>query len=168
MGKINVMRSLIYGLIGGLVSTIVMDLLSLIMLTIMGASFPSFLALIGKSILTLLGIQADFPLWQGLVLHYSIGILIGIVLSVASGMISMLHFSTRRKSMLISVVTIEIIGIILFYLMSLILSIAQSDMMTIYISGIFLHAIGGICLGLILYFEQHKKLPHRLSCNAPC
>jgi hypothetical protein len=154
MGKITIMRSLMYGLIGGLVSTALMDMISLVMFIIMGESFPSFFALIGRSILTLLGIYEDFPLWQGLVLHYSIGILLGLFLSLASRMIHILHFSTRGKSILICVLTIEIIGIALFYLMSVILNIPQSNMMVMYVSGIFLHAIGGICLGLILYFGQ--------------
>jgi len=160
MGKINITRSLIYGLIGGLVSTAVMDLLSLAVFTITGGSLPSFFALIGRTILTLLGIYVDFPLWQGLVMHYSIGILLGLFLSIACQMIQIVRFNTRWKSMLISVLTIEVIGIILFYLMSVILNIAQSEMMIIYISGIFLHGIGGIILGLILYYSQYKKATH--------
>jgi hypothetical protein len=159
MGKPNITRYLIYGLVGGLVSTALMDILSLVMFAIMGESFPSFFALIGRAILTLLGIHVDFPLWQGLVLHYSIGILIGLSLGVASVMINILRFNTRRKSMLISVLTIEVIGIVLFYLMSLILNIPQSKMIVTYISGIFLHGIGGICLGLILYYGWQKKPP---------
>jgi hypothetical protein len=158
MRKPTIARSIVYGIIAGLVSTALMDMISLVIYIIMGESFPSFFALIGRAILTLLGIHVDFPLWQGLVLHYSIGLLIGLSLGVASVLIDILRFSTRRRSMLISVLTIEIIGIALFYWMSLILNIPQSDMIIMYISGIFLHAIGGICLGLILYYGQHRKI----------
>jgi len=150
-------KSLLYGVIGGLVSTAVMDLLSLTVFIITGGSFPSFFAQIGRTILTLLGIQVDFPLWQGLVMHYSIGILLGIFLSLASQIVPLLQFNSLKKSMLICVIFIEAIGLVLFYLMSVILNILQSEMMLIYISGLFLHGIGGICLGLILFYSLRQK-----------
>jgi hypothetical protein len=158
MGKISMSKRLIYGLIGGVVSTIVMDLLSMIVFTITGKSFPSFFAMIGSTPLTLLGIHEDFPLWQGLVLHYSIGILLGIAISLGSEMIKGLHLDTRGKAILISVIPIEVIGFVLFYLMSVILAIPQADMMVMYLSGIVLHGIGGICLGLLLYYGKKREM----------
>jgi hypothetical protein len=106
----------------------------------------------------LIKIDVAFPLWQGLVLHYSIGILTGLVLGLATQIIGKLHFSSYRKSILFSIIITEIEGTTLFYLMSLILNIPQSEMMLMYGLGFFLHVIWGICLGVILYFGQRKNV----------
>jgi hypothetical protein len=156
MEKLIIMRSLKYGLIAGIVSTMVTDAVSLVLFLAMGESLPSFFALIGRSFLTLINADVAFPLWQGLVLHYSIGILTGLVLGLATRIIGKLHFSSYRKSILFSIIITEIEGTTLFYLMSLILNIPQSDMMIMYGLGFFLHVIWGTCLGLILCFGQQK------------
>jgi hypothetical protein len=159
MEKHNIIRSLKYGLIAGIVSTMVTDTVSLVLFLVMGESLPSFFALIGQSFLTLINVEVAYPLWQGLVLHYSIGILTGLVLGLATRTIGKLYFNSYRKSILFSIIITEIEGTTLFYLMSLILNIPQSEMIIMYGLGFFLHVIWGTCLGLILSFGQRKNVP---------
>jgi hypothetical protein len=157
MGKSSITRGIRYGIVGGLVATIVTDLASLIIFLILGESLPDFYALFGQSFLTLFHLQADYPLWQGLTLHYSIGILTGLGVGILIQRIILLEFNTYRRSIFISVIITQIEGLTLFYLMSLILHMPQSEMLLIYGMGIFLHTLWGTCLGTILGFGQRCK-----------
>jgi hypothetical protein len=163
MEKSSITRGIRYGIFGGLVATIVTDLVSLIMFLILGESLPDFYTLFGKSFLTLFHLQADYPLWQGLTLHYSIGILTGLMVSILTQRISLLKFNTYRKSILIAVIITQVEGLTLFYLMSVVLNMPQSEMLLIYGTGIFLHTVWGASLGSILCLGQRRKDPILIS-----
>jgi hypothetical protein len=162
MEKSSITRGIRYGIVGGLVATIITDLVSLIIFLVLGKSLPDFYTLFGKSFLTLFHLQADYPLWQGLTLHYSIGILTGLVVGILTQQISLINFSTYRRNIFISVIITQIEGLSLFYLMSLILNMPQSEMLLIYGMGIFLHTVWGTCLGSILCFG-HLALRSRTA-----
>jgi hypothetical protein len=157
MEKISIMKGIKYGLVAGLVSTLITDAVSLIIFFFLGESLLSFFALLGKSFLTLINVEETYPLWQGLTLHYSIGIITGLILGILTQRISLLRFNTYKKGIIIGVIITQIEGLTLFYLMSLILNIPQSEMMIMYGLGLFLHTIWGTCLGLILSFGQRRR-----------
>jgi hypothetical protein len=69
MEKSSITRGIKYGVVGGMVATIVTDLVSLIIFLILGESLPDFYTLFGKSFLTLFSLEAYYPLWQGLSLQ---------------------------------------------------------------------------------------------------
>ncbi len=159
MEKAGIARGIRYGVAGGLVGTIVTDLVSLIIFLILGESLPDFYTLFGRSFLTLFNLKADYPLWQGLTLHYSIGILTGLAVGILTQRIGLLKFKTYRRSIIIAVIITQIEGLTLFYLMSLVLNMPQSEMILIYGMGLFLHTIWGTCLGSVLCFGQRSRSP---------
>ena len=159
MNEENIARGSIYGIIAGTISTIVIDIVALIILAVMGVSLSSFFALIGRCLLTLMGADGADPVWQGIMLHYSIAILTGLVLGLLTQRFHKLEFSSYRKGILLSVIIAEVEGNSLFYLMSVIMKIPQSEMVTMYELCFILHLIWGVCLGLIIsYCQQHKAL----------
>jgi hypothetical protein len=159
MNEKNMATGSIYGIIAGTVSTIIIDMVALIMLTAMGFSLASFFALIGRCFLTLIGLDAADPVWQGLTLHYSIGILTGLVIGLLTQRLHKLQFSSYRKGILLSIIIAEVEGNSLFYLMSVIMKIPQSEVVIMYGLCILFHLIWGVCLGLIIsYCQQHKAL----------
>jgi len=159
MSERSIVRGIMYGVIAGTISTIVIDIVALIMLSVMGLSLASFFALIGRCLLTLIGTTAANPVWQGLTLHYSIAILTGLVVGLLTQRFHKLQFSSYRKGILLSVIIAQVEGNSLFYLMSVIMKIPQSEMMFMYGICIFFHLIWGVCLGLIIsYCQQHKAL----------
>jgi hypothetical protein len=160
MNEEKMVRGSIYGIIAGIVSTIVIDIIALIILAVMGISLSSFFALIGRCLLTLIGLDAaGDPVWQGLTLHYSIGILTGLVIGLLTQRFHKLQFISYRKGILLSIIIAEVEGNSLFYLMSVIMKIPQSEMVFMYGMCFFLHLIWGVCLGLIIsYCQQHKAL----------
>ena len=160
MNEENAVRGSIYGIIAGTISTIVIDIVALIILAVTGASLASFFALIGRCLLTLIGLDAAAdPVWQGMTLHYSIGILTGLFIGLLTQRFHKLQFSSYRKGILLSVIIAEVEGNSLFYLMSVIMKIPQSEMMFTYGLCFPLHLIWGVCLGLIIsYCQQHKVL----------
>ena len=159
MDEENVVRGSIYGIIAGTISTIVIDIVALVILAVMGVSLPSFFALIGRCFLTLIGTGAADPVWQGLTLHYSIAILTGLVIGLLTQRFHKLQFSSYRKGILLSIIIAEVEGNSLFYLMSVIMKIPQSEMGIMYELCFILHLIWGVCLGLIIsYCQQHKDL----------
>jgi hypothetical protein len=160
MNKENTVRGSIYGIIAGTISTIVIDIVALISLSAMGLSLASFFALIGRCLLTLIGATAaGDPVWQGIVLHYSIAILTGLVIGLLTQRFHKLQFSSYRKGILLSVILAQVEGNSLFYLMSIIIRIPQSELVFMYGMCFFLHLIWGVCLGSIIsYCQQHKAM----------
>ena len=159
MNEENVVRGSIYGIIAGIVSTIVIDIVALIILAAMGLSLASFFALIGRCLLTLIGATDADPVWQGLTLHYSIAVFTGLLIGLLTQRFHKLQFSSYRKGILSCVIIAQVEGNSLFYLMSVIMKIPQSEMMFMYGMCFFLHLIWGVCLGFIIsYCQQHKAL----------
>jgi hypothetical protein len=161
MNEGNMARSGVCGIIAGTISTIIIDIVALITLAVIGVSLPSFFALIGRCFLTLLGTAAANPVWQGIALHYSIAILTGLAIGLLTQRFRKLRFSSYRKGILLSVIIAEVEGSSLFYLMSVIMKIPQSEMMFMYGICIFFHLIWGVCLGFIISnYQQHKAIDH--------
>jgi len=160
MNKENIAAGGIYGIIAGIVSTIVIDIVALIMLSALGLSLASFFALIGRCFLTLIGIDAVNPVWQGIALHYSIAILTGLVVGLLTQRFQKLRFSSYRKGILLSVVIAQVEGNSLFYLMSVIIQIPQAELIFMYGMCFFLHLIWGVCLGSMISYSQQHKLFH--------
>ena len=160
MSKENMATGSIYGIIAGTISTIVIDIVAFIILAAMGVSLSSFFALIGRCLLTLIGLDAAAdPVWQGITLHYSIGILTGLVIGLLTQLFHKLQFSSYRKGILLSVIISEVEGNSLFYLMSVIMKIPQSEMMFAYGLCFLLHLIWGVCLGFVIsYCQQHNVM----------
>jgi len=160
MNEENTAKGAIYGIIAGTISTIVIDIVALIILAAMGVSLASFFALIGQCLLTLIGLDAAAdPVWQGITLHYSIGILTGLVIGLLTQRFHKLRFSSYRKGILLSIIIAEVEGNSLFYLMSVIMKIPQSEMMFTYGMCFLLHLIWGACLGLIISYGQQHEAP---------
>jgi hypothetical protein len=159
MDEKNMVRGSIYGIIAGTASTIIIDIVALIILAFMGISLSSFFALIGQCFLTLIGAEAANSVWHGITLHYSIAILTGMVIGLLTQRFHKLQFSSYRKGMLLSVIIAEVEGNGLFYLMSVIMMIPQSEMVFMYELCFILHLIWGTTLGLMIsYGQQHKAL----------
>jgi hypothetical protein len=159
MNKEHIARGIVYGIIAGTISTIVIDIVALITLSAMGLSLASFFALIGRCLLTLIGVTAVDPVWQGIVLHYSIAILTGLTVGLLTQRFNKLQFSSYRKGILLSVILAQVEGNSLFYLMSIIIRIPQPELVFMYGMCFFLHLIWGVCLGSIIsYCQQHKAM----------
>ena len=157
MNRENIIRGSIYGLVAGTISTIVIDIVAMIILATMGISLWSFFALIGQCFLTIIGANAPDPVWQGITLHYSIAILTGMIIGLLTQRFDKLQFSSYRKGILLSIIIAEVEGNSLFYLMSVIMNIPQSEIGFMYGLCIIFHLIWGTCLGSILCFSQRCR-----------
>jgi hypothetical protein len=164
----KIIRGSIHGIIAGTISTMVIDIVAMIMLAPVGISLWSFFALIGRCLLTLIGPNAFDPAWLGITLHYSIGILTGVIISLLTQMYHKLRFKSYRKAVLFCLIIAEVEGNSLFYLMSVIMNIPQSEIWFMYGLCVLFHLIWGTCLGLIIsYFQQHKAWPDQKGISAP-
>jgi hypothetical protein len=163
----KIIRGSIFGIIAGTISTIVIDIAATIMLAPMGISLWSFFALIGRCLLTLIGANVPDPAWLGITLHYSIGILTGVIISLPTLMYRKLQFNSYRKGVLWCLIIAEVEGNSLFYLMSVIMDIPQSEIWYMYGLCVIFHLIWGTSLGLIIsYVQQHKAWPDRKGISA--
>jgi hypothetical protein len=157
MNRENIIRVSIYGIIAGTISTIVIDIVAMIILVPLGTSLWSFFALIGQCFLTFIGANAPYPVWQGITLHFSIAILTGLIISLLTQRFEILQFSSYRKGILLSIIIAEVEGNSLFYLMPVIMNFPQSEMGIMYGLCFILHLIWGACLGAILCFSQRRR-----------
>jgi hypothetical protein len=157
MNEKNMIRGGISGMIAGTISTILIDSVAMIILAPMGISLWSFFALIGQCFLTLIGVNAPDPVWQGITLHFSLAILTGLIVSLLTQRFEKLQFSSYRKGILLSIIIAEVEGNSLFYLMSVIMNFPQSEMGFMYGLCFILHLIWGACLGTILCFSRQRR-----------
>jgi hypothetical protein len=158
VNKQNIIKGIKYGTIAGMLGTVATDIVSLVILTFMGVSLPSFFALIGRAFMTLIGAEAANPVWQGLALHYSIGIISGSLLGLLTQRFHRLVFDSYRKGILIGIIVSQVEGNSLFYLMSVIMKIPQSEMVMMYGLCSILHLVWGSCAGLIISYSQQYKI----------
>ena len=137
------------GLIAGLVSTIVMDVIMVGIFAIMGMSAGSFLSLIGTTVLTLIGATVADPLPLGVALHYLIGLLTGLFFSIVVSRVNTLRVETYKKGVLLGIVVAQVEGNVLFLIMAMILGMTLSEMSVIFGLGFILHLIWGAVLGAV-------------------
>ncbi len=147
--------SIFYGLIGGLLGTVVMDLVMFGLFLIMGESLKSWFSLIGETasiIFSYIGIEIGEFFILGTVLHYSIGLFLGLIFGVIMFKYKNLQIASTLKCIVLGVLATEIFGTALLVAMPIVLELTTSDTIRIFSLSIMLHSINGILLGLVVKY----------------
>ncbi len=146
-------KGLVWGLIGGLAATIVIDLLTMAVLPLMGSPADGGFSIIGDTaagFLALFGIDLAGGVPLGLGLHYLIGLVLGVIFGAAVTRMRALRLNSMRKGLGLGILFAEVISLPIVVLPPIILQLSTSSTAQWLGFCLVMHAIWGTVLGLVV------------------
>jgi hypothetical protein len=155
-------RGLGWGFGGGLVGTIVMDLL--LMGVLIAVKYPAFLcfSIVGDTaarFFSMVGVQITGGVSTGAVAHYVIGPLVGLIFGAAAAIFPALREGTLKKSAVAAVVYVEILSQPLLATTPILLKMTPSVTVLWFGGSLVMHLVFGIVLGVIVSHGLRSGLP---------
>jgi hypothetical protein len=160
-------RGLLWGLIGGLAGTMIMDIL--LMGALLAVKLPASFcfSLVGDTIarfFSLLGVNVAGGIPTGIVTHYLIGPLVGILFGTVVVRVPRLRVDTVKKCIIAAIVYVEILSQPLLAMAPLLLKMDRLTVILWFGGSLFMHLILAVILGSIVGCGLHlKPLTHRRS-----
>jgi hypothetical protein len=148
-------RGIQWGFIGGLAGTFVMDILLMVTLLILGQSAFMCFSIVGDTVsgfLAMFGMQTAGGVPTGVVVHYVIGPLFGMLFGAAVMMIPALREGTLQKVTIASFVYVEVLSQPLLATTPLLLKMTAPVTMIWYGGSFVMHLLMSIVLGAIVWY----------------
>jgi hypothetical protein len=157
-------RGLVLGLVGGLLGTVVMDLLLIgtfwavglppvIGFSTIGDTAAGFFALLG------IDMAGGFPL--GAAAHYLLGLVLGAAFGAGVSRIDALRTDTVKKGVMLAVVYIEVLSQPILATSPIILKMTASETLQWFGVSAAMHLIWGIVLGIVVSYGLHSATAAR-------
>jgi hypothetical protein len=151
-------RGLVLGLAGGVAATAVIDLVTAVVLPLMGLPADGGFAVIGDTaagFLALFGVAVAGGVALGAVLHYLIGAALGVLFGWAVTRIAALRLSSVKKGVGLGILYTEIISLPILVLPPIILKWPSPAWWFEF--SFVMHAIWGAVLGAIVAFGLARR-----------
>ncbi|UCE25187.1 MAG: hypothetical protein JSU74_03840 [Candidatus Zixiibacteriota bacterium] len=145
-------RALGYGILGGLIATIVMDLVMVGLFVIMARPATVFFAFIGDAtgaFFTLIGFNISVGATLGTVLHYVLGLLFGLIFGAIAPRWSFLRSEGAIVWMVVAVVYVQILSLGLLIPTTRLLEMTRVEVWELLSLSVFVHSIWGVVLGIV-------------------
>jgi hypothetical protein len=142
-------------MVGGLAATIAIDVLTMLVLPLIGAPADGGFILIGDTaaaFFAAMGLQIAGGVPLGLFFHYLIGILLGGLFGAAVSRLAALRTASRLKMAGLGVLYTELISIPIVILPPLILEMSRADILQWLGFCVIMHGIFGLVLGLVVSY----------------
>jgi len=142
-------KGLVVGLVGGLVATIVMDLILVGMLTAVRVPGVVSFTTIGDTAagcFTMIGIPMAGGVALGAIVHYLLGLVLGMLFGAAVSQVAALHAGTMRKGIVLGVLYIQIISQPIAATAPIILKITGAETLQWFGVSFIMHLIWGVYL----------------------
>jgi hypothetical protein len=155
-------RGLGWGLIGGLIGTMVMDILLMGILLAVGQSVLLCFSIVGDTVsrfFSMFGmpITGGFP--TGVAAHYLIGPLVGIIFGTAVAIFPSLREGSLKKSTIAAVLYVEILSQPLVATTPILLKMTPSVTLLWFGGSFAMHLVFGIVLGVIVRYGLRSAPP---------
>jgi hypothetical protein len=153
-------RGLVLGLIGGVVATIVIDLITAGALPLMGAPADGGFSIIGDTaagFLALFGIDVAGGVPIGAVFHYLIGLALGGLFGAAVTRIAALRLSTIKKGLGLGIIYAETISLPILVMPPIILNMSASEVAQWLGLCFVMHALWGAVLGTVVAYGLRRS-----------
>jgi hypothetical protein len=147
-----------WGWIGGLVGTLVMDLILIVILTIAGMPAFTCFSIVGETIM-------HFFLWQGMnnasvtqlgmAIHYGIGPIIGVIIGLLYVKRRTVLTISLKRSVLFAIIFVEILSQPLLVASPILLKMTSDIILLWYIGSTVMHLLAGVVLGSIIFYGFH-------------
>lgn len=151
--KTTFSRELAVGLIAGLVGTVVMDLFGVAIILILGAAPSISFSIIGDAaagFLSMIGLDVAGGVPLGAVLHYGIGLALGVVFVALVSRIDAFHLHSTLKSLGLGIVFVEIMSLPMLAGAAIILNMTPAETSQWFGMSFVMHLVYGGALGLIV------------------
>jgi hypothetical protein len=153
-------RGLLWGSIGGLAGTLVMDILLMGALLVARIPASFCFSLVGGTLarfFSLLGMEIAGGIPTGIVAHYLIGTLVGILFGVVVVGIPALRVDRRKKCIIAAIIYVEVLSQPLLAMAPLLMEMDRLTVILWYGGSLFMHLILAVILGSIVGRGLHLK-----------
>lgn len=148
-------RGMMWGLIGGVVGTIVMDLILMGALSAIGLPALTCFSIVGNTagrFLSLLGTELAGGVPLGVAAHYVIGPVVGMVFGAAVASVDALRVRTAKKGVVLGVLYVEILSQPLLATSPILLKMTASETLQWFGVSALMHLIWGAVLGWVVSY----------------
>ena len=142
-----------WGLVGGFVGMLVVDLLLMGALSIAGLPPLACFSMVGNTMqrfFLILDLDLTGGVPMGVATHYLVGPLLGAVFGIVLVRFRALRVDTLKKCVLHAILYAEIVSQPLFAMMPLMMKMTASETIVWFFGSVVMHFIWGIVLGLFL------------------
>ena len=146
-------RGMGWGLIGGLVGMLVVDLILMGALSAVGLPPLFCFSTVGNTaarFFSILGIDMAGGVPLGVATHYLVGPVLGAIFGAVLAQIGALQVGTLKKCVVFAVLYAEVVSQPLFVMMPLLLKMTASETLVWFVGSVVMHFIWGIVLGVFV------------------
>ncbi len=157
-------KGMLWGLLGGLAGTLLMDLLLMGGLVLAGLSALTCFSIVGDTMarfFSLLGAEIPASAAVGVITHYVIGPAIGVIFGVIVILANRTQVITRKKCMLVSILYVEILSQPLLAVSVFLLEMKWPVIAAWYGGAFVMHFILGVILAVMV--SRGLQLPSEVS-----
>jgi hypothetical protein len=152
-------KAIVWGLIGGFVGTIIMDLVIVGFFTVVGMPIDliySFIGEVAESFFLRIGINISGGVLLGAFMHFFLGLALGGLFGAGVSQIRSLRVDSLRKGVLLGILYIEIASQPILVTAPLLREMTSSEIFQWYGLSTVMHLIYGIILGGTLSYKQKE------------
>jgi hypothetical protein len=148
-------RGMAWGLIGGLASTMVMDLV--LMGVLSAAGLPAFtcFSIVGDTVarlFSILGIEIAGGVPIGVAAHYLIGPAVGVIFGAVVNQVKVLRVNTLKKGIVLAVLYVEILSQPILATTPILLKMTTPQTLQWFSVSFVMHFILAVVLGVVVSF----------------
>jgi hypothetical protein len=146
-------RGMGWGLLGGLTGTMVMDLILMGTLSAVGLPALTCFSIVGDTVarfLLMFGLQVAGGIPTGVVTHYLVGPLFGVIFGAAVTIFPALREGTLKKIMIAAVLYVETLSQPILVTTPILLKMTAAETLQWFGGSFVMHAILAVVLGVIV------------------
>ena len=155
MSNVALTRGMGWGLMGGLVGTMVMDLVLMGALSAVGLPALTCFSIVGNTVarfFSILGIEMAGGVPLGAAVHYLIGPLVGAIFGAAVAQVDALRVDSLKKSVVLAVLYVEILGQPILATTPILLKMTAPETLQWFGVSFVMHLIWGVVLGVVVCY----------------
>jgi len=153
--NITLARGMGWGLVGGLASTLVMDLVLLGALSAAGLPALTCFSIVGNTVtrfFSILGIEVAGGVPLGVTTHYLIGPLIGAIFGTVVVQVKALRVDTLKKSIVFAVLYVEILAQPILATTPILLKMTAAETLQWFGFSFVMHFLMAVVLGAVVSY----------------
>jgi hypothetical protein len=159
-GRAAVVRGAIWGLVGGLIGTVALDIVLIAVLSTMGLPAVISFTTIGDTAAAFFGLvglemAGGFPM--GVTAHYLLGLMLGAIFGAAVSQVEALRTCRRLRCVLLGVVYVLILSQPILALSPLLLKMTAVATVQWFVISAAVHSIWGAVLGAFVGFGLRRE-----------
>jgi len=155
MIRVTLARGMGWGLIGGLVGTMVMDLVLMGALSAVGLPALTCFSIVGSTaarFFSILGIEMAGGVPLGAAAHYLIGPVVGAIFGAAVAQVDALRVDILKKGVVLAVLYVEILGQPILAAAPILLKMTAPETLQWFGVSFVMHLIWGVVLGVVVCY----------------